>query len=484
MYYDYEEGKLYYMYQTGYYYGVYTQTLVQCDPVTGQTLQSMSIPGFTGFSNTMTKLPNSNDLIIAGDLHFTLNGDTYDDIVKVNTNTFTISPIQGVTNLSSNGYIKDLIIINPVDCQGGQSDSTYFAYVGGSFSTISGVSGFKSIARYYIHNGVWQLDQTYTPACYGVVMDLCYYNCQLVVAGSFTSSSSSGSTIARFTPKLVAFDNGQINPDFILSNTGGGLGGYAAWNGTIFNNLGQGWVRCMAIQPSNDGNNRWEIVVGGDFQNYLSNTNQTIISTPFMARYLGLNNYINSKWNYCLEEVTDSTYQISTTSLVPNDCQKWELFESNDLQYWTLLETASSEVFYDTTLVINKWYKLNRTVYNCGNSASSSYIFIKNGEVNAVVNHGAQLRSVVANHESLIVKEEMTNHFNVYPNPFNNSITVTDDYSNIKNIRLYNMLGERVFNQNYNANTIQIDLDYLINGVYLIVLTTDDGIEKKKIIKY
>jgi hypothetical protein len=483
IYYDYEYGKLYYMYQTGYYSGAYTQTLIQCDPNTGQTLQTISISGFSGFSNVITKIPNTNQLVIVGDLHFTLNGDVYDDIIKVDVDSFTIQPIEGVTNLNSNGYIKDIIIINPVDCQGNQPDSLLIAYIGGAFNTVAGQSGFKCIARYFIDNGVWTLDTDYKPFCYGVVTDLCYYNCQLIASGSFASSSSSGSSITRFTPKMVAFEDGQINPDFILSNTGGGLGGSTAWDNTIINNLGQGWIRCMAIQPSNDGNDRWEIVVGGDFQNYLSSTNQTIQSTPLMARYIGLNTYMNAKWNYCLDEVNDTIYQINTTNVSPNKCQKWDLSQSSDLQSWNTVRVDDSQIFYDSTLFVNMWYKLTRTVYNCGNTTSLSYIFNKQSQVSSIINNGVQLRTLsIANNEPVII-DNIEENLIIYPNPFSSSITIKDNYANIKNVSVYNALGGKVFNMNYNSNLVKIDLDYLSKGVYIVVLTTDKGIEKRKIIK-
>lgn len=71
-----------------------------------------------------------------------------------------------------------------------------------------------------------------------------------------------------------------------------------------------------------------------------------------------------------------------------------------------------------------------------------------------------------------------TNTLNVYPNPFNNKITITSDVLK-QTLIIYNLLGSLVYNTLFEGGNIEIDLSHLPNGIYFIKI----GSFSKKIIK-
>jgi photosystem II stability/assembly factor-like uncharacterized protein len=84
------------------------------------------------------------------------------------------------------------------------------------------------------------------------------------------------------------------------------------------------------------------------------------------------------------------------------------------------------------------------------------------------------------------IKENLTNKFSIYPNPFNNIITIQSRDKEVKNIKIYNSIGKLVYKKNdsFNSNQIQLNLNYLANGFYLIKVVTEEGVFSKNIIKH
>jgi Secretion system C-terminal sorting domain len=70
----------------------------------------------------------------------------------------------------------------------------------------------------------------------------------------------------------------------------------------------------------------------------------------------------------------------------------------------------------------------------------------------------------------------------IYPNPTNNIINInTDLLKDIKTIKVYNLVGELLFQQNKNFN--MVDLGNYSNGTYLISIETNQNTITRKIIK-
>jgi len=56
----------------------------------------------------------------------------------------------------------------------------------------------------------------------------------------------------------------------------------------------------------------------------------------------------------------------------------------------------------------------------------------------------------------------------VFPNPFDNQITIEADFSSVKEFTIYNMLGETVMTGQLNSDVNSINLSSLAPNVYIL----------------
>ena len=76
------------------------------------------------------------------------------------------------------------------------------------------------------------------------------------------------------------------------------------------------------------------------------------------------------------------------------------------------------------------------------------------------------------------------NGMNVYPNPFQNSITVVfGAESSERTVAIYDLLGKQVYNAKVEAQSFDVDLTSLPQGVYLIVANAGNERMMKRIVK-
>ena len=481
VYHDWENNKLYYSYQTGYSEATHTQNIVCCDPNTGQVLQTLTLPSPTGLIRKITKMPGTNDLILGGDLDFNLNGNQYDGLFKL-TGQFTIAPIEGITNLTNNFVVSDILFVNDTECDG--TSTGMKVYVAGSGTTMSGVSGLRGIARFTLINNTWIIDNNYNAGCSGTIGDIVYYNCHLIATGNFASSMPTGPYTPVWTPKVTAFTSeGQINPEFKRATIGYGLGG--VYTPGFENNFGQGSGLCLAVNSVDDGNDRWEIFVGGTFVSVIKGSN-IIKQANYTAKLYGFRNSIDPRFTYCLDEDDNGKYMLSTFNTTSTSgCEKWELFESTTPNLnWTLIDTKTTPDFTSMGLAAGIWYKIVRTVTECGNSCSSSYTFYRDILNCTSQNNGTELRSSITTPLISKPQEIELNDISVYPNPTSGLITVVDMFEDtFRNVDLYNSLGVKVFSKSINSRTYQLDMSYMPGGMYMLVVTTKNNTKKQQIIK-
>jgi hypothetical protein len=87
---------------------------------------------------------------------------------------------------------------------------------------------------------------------------------------------------------------------------------------------------------------------------------------------------------------------------------------------------------------------------------------------------------------ALNVNEFGNKDIEIYPNPSNDIVLI--DYSKInekvKSIEVIDMLGNEVLNESPNENQLsKLNIDFLLNGIYLLKIRTENGDVVKKIIK-
>ncbi len=71
----------------------------------------------------------------------------------------------------------------------------------------------------------------------------------------------------------------------------------------------------------------------------------------------------------------------------------------------------------------------------------------------------------------------------IFPNPAQNEITIALNKNQTCTVSIYNMLGERVFQQQFNENNIHINIQDIASGVYSISISDTEKIDLLKFIK-
>jgi lysophospholipase L1-like esterase len=89
------------------------------------------------------------------------------------------------------------------------------------------------------------------------------------------------------------------------------------------------------------------------------------------------------------------------------------------------------------------------------------------------------------NHNVVTVVEELftqsESNLLIYPNPTKGTVFVKSITGSIREIQILNIAGNVI--QRYGANTSSLDMSILPAGIYLIKVTTDEGVVVKKVVK-
>lgn len=92
---------------------------------------------------------------------------------------------------------------------------------------------------------------------------------------------------------------------------------------------------------------------------------------------------------------------------------------------------------------------------------------------------------VTALNQVLSTKEVLANRFNLYPNPATDLVTITNQENiTVKQIKIYDLAGKLTDTQNFESKAvIQLNVEKLTQGTYLLHLQTNEGTAVKKLIK-
>ena len=75
--------------------------------------------------------------------------------------------------------------------------------------------------------------------------------------------------------------------------------------------------------------------------------------------------------------------------------------------------------------------------------------------------------------------DEINSEVSVYPIPANNVVNV-NAISNISNVEIYSISGQKVGDFTANGTTTSINTESLSNGMYLMKINTENGVINKK----
>lgn len=116
-----------------------------------------------------------------------------------------------------------------------------------------------------------------------------------------------------------------------------------------------------------------------------------------------------------------------------------------------------------------------------GNQAGFSVAISQDGSKVAVGSIGNNTVRVFEN-TSLSTSDFDSDSFSFYPNPTNNSVNFSSTTA-IKNITLYNLIGQEVISKQVNAENFSLDISYLSSGTYIAKLNTNEKSKSVKIIR-
>lgn len=118
------------------------------------------------------------------------------------------------------------------------------------------------------------------------------------------------------------------------------------------------------------------------------------------------------------------------------------------------------------------------TIYFYGliDDLKSSIIKLDNIKLSALQN----LPLYILNNDEFI-----TSKFNIFPNPTMDIITITNNENiGIEKIEVFDVSGKSIKAQSYsNENEVQLNVEKLVSGVYMLHIHTNEGMAVKKIVK-
>ncbi len=71
----------------------------------------------------------------------------------------------------------------------------------------------------------------------------------------------------------------------------------------------------------------------------------------------------------------------------------------------------------------------------------------------------------------------------VYPNPAHNMITISTNDSDLQKVSVFDVMGREVLSTNLSGNTETLEISDLTNGLYHMIITTDQGVEAATFVK-
>ncbi len=209
----------------------------------------------------------------------------------------------------------------------------------------------------------------------------------------------------------------------------------------------------------------------GNLMNYFvtkpSVINTAFQSTTILTRILG--NYLENNSSYKILVLKNYT----ATTFPHNMWIKAEMYVDYN---------AKNVYFYIPTLNLQATGIFNHNTiptsidFGAGSIDATSVVKIDNIKVSGL----NTLPSYI-----LSVNQQLATKFNLYPNPATNVVNITNaENMQVNQITVYTLAGKQVSTQAYNNQAeIQLNVEHLASGTYLLYLQTAQGIAVKKLVK-
>lgn len=194
----------------------------------------------------------------------------------------------------------------------------------------------------------------------------------------------------------------------------------------------------------------------GDYAIYFQNTDMLV--SPELSSTEPM--HVNFGYRSYLGNYGTSTFRVGHSST------------NNSASSFTWLTPVSINAYPDDDVVFFD--------FNADIPANTKYVAI---EVTELGNYAGAYDDVIYIDNFLVDNNVGINEHNenvsVYPNPANNVINVNAS-ANINMVEVFNMMGQRVALIDANDTNVQINTTALSNGMYMMRITTEEGVSNQK----
>ena len=170
----------------------------------------------------------------------------------------------------------------------------------------------------------------------------------------------------------------------------------------------------------------------------------------------------------------------------------WELINSNEEVLasggpYTTLATNGTKLHRTKVKVPNneciKFIIYDEAGNGINNGAGEGYYKITDSKGNVIVEGDGKFEKevhyTISTKEGYASVEEMTNEtYKVYPNPVKDVLTIEGE--NIEQVNVYNTMGQLVKTVNCNDNTVNVNVNDLQNGMYIVNVIDANGVISSK----
>ncbi len=201
--------------------------------------------------------------------------------------------------------------------------------------------------------------------------------------------------------------------------------------------------------------------------------NATIISLAFQSNFGPNLNRISGSY---LENTSFKTLNLKNYNTTPFPHNIWikaEMFvdynAKNVYFYIPTLNIQATAPFYHNTIP----FSLD---FSAGSLNATSIVKIDNIKVSGL----KTLPSYI-----LSTNEQLSAKFNLYPNPATNVVNITNNENMaVQQVTVYDIAGKLITTQNFNEQAeIQLNVENLASGTYMLHLQTNEGTTVKKLVK-
>lgn len=207
----------------------------------------------------------------------------------------------------------------------------------------------------------------------------------------------------------------------------------------------------------------------------------------------------NKKVNLLSEEWIDAYFQGDEDEFKIDILQDkfgsqttWELINSNEEVLasggpYTTLATNGTKLHRTKVKVPNneciKFIIYDEAGNGINNGAGEGYYKITDSKGNVIVEGNGKFEKevhyTISTKEGYASVEEMTNEtYKVYPNPVKDVLTIEGE--NIEQVNVYNTMGQLVKSVNSNDNTVNVNVNDLQNGMYIVNVIDANGVISSK----